>query len=311
MRAMVAQIQGTFFYFATFGAKEINLTQYVKESNEDWTIVIKPQSGLFDINFKELIQYRDLLYIFVRRDLMAVYKQTILGPVWFFIQPLLTTLVYVIVFGNIANIGTDHKPRLLFYLTGTVLWTYFAECLVSTSSTFTTNAAVFGKVYFPRVILPLAKVISTMVKMGIQMLLLAIAYAVYIALGLYTFEVNGYLITLPLLIIIMANLGLGLGMIVTSLTIKYRDLQYLVAFGVQLLMYAAPVVYPISRFGGKLLLLLKLNPVTAVIETFRAAILGGTVDWAMLGYSFAVSCVLLAVGFVIFNKAEKSFIDTV
>ncbi|MBS1617855.1 MAG: ABC transporter permease [Bacteroidetes bacterium] len=283
----------------------------MKESNEDWTIVIKPQSGLFDIDFKELIQYRDLLYIFVRRDLMAVYKQTILGPVWFFIQPLLTTLVYVIVFGHIAKIPIGDKPNILFYLSGIVLWTYFAECLVSTSSTFTTNAVVFGKVYFPRVILPLAKVISTMVKMAIQMLLLAIAYAIYIALGLFTFKVNGYIVTLPLLILIMANLGLGLGMIITSLTIKYRDLQYLVAFGVQLLMYAAPVVYPMSRFGGKLLLLLKLNPVTAVIETFRAAILGGTVEWGMLGYSFAVSSVLLAVGFVVFNKAEKSFIDTV
>ena len=283
----------------------------MKESNEDWTIVIKPQTSLFDINFKELIQYRDLLYIFVRRDLVAVYKQTVLGPVWFFIQPLLTTLVYVFVFGNIASLGTDGKPRLLFYLTGTVLWTYFAECLVSTSSTFTNNASVFGKVYFPRVILPLAKVISTLVKMGIQMLLLAVAYAAYIALGLYPFEVNGYIIVLPLLIVIMANLGLGLGMIVTSLTIRYRDLQYLVAFGVQLLMYAAPVIYPLSRFKGKLLLLLKLNPVTAVIETFRAAVLGGSIDWGMLGYSFTVSCVLLVVGFIIFNKAEKSFIDTV
>ncbi|MBS1595914.1 MAG: ABC transporter permease [Bacteroidetes bacterium] len=306
-----AQNRSTFFYFATFGAKEINLTQYVKESNEDWTIVIKPQSGLFDIDFKELIQYRDLLYIFVRRDLMAVYKQTILGPVWFFIQPLLTTLVYAFVYGGIANIGTDGKPRLLFYLTGTVLWAYFSECLVTTSSTFTANAAVFGKVYFPRVILPLAKVISTLFKMGIQMILLAIAYAVYIALGQYSFQVNGYILTLPLLIIIMANLGLGAGMIVTSMTIKYRDLQYLVAFGVQLLMFAAPVVYPLSRFHGKMLLLLKLNPVSAVIETFRAAVLGGVVDWPMLGYSFIVSTILLLIGFLIFNKAEKSFIDTV
>lgn len=283
----------------------------MKEDKEDWSIIIKPETGIFSIDFRELWQYRDLLAIFIRRELLAVYKQTVLGPVWFFIQPLLTTMVYAVVYGGIANLGTDGKPRLLFYLSGTVLWAYFSECLVSTSSTFTTNAAVFGKVYFPRVLLPLAKVVSALVKVGIQMILLAIAYAAYIAMGQYTFAVNAYILTLPLLLLIMANLGLGVGMIVTSLTIKYRDLQYLVAFGVQLLMFAAPVIYPLSRFQGKLLILLKINPVTAVIETFRAAVLGGTVDWQMLGYSFGVSCMLLVVGFIIFNRAEKTFIDTV
>jgi len=283
----------------------------VKETNEEWTIVIKPQSGLFDINFKEILQYRDLLYIFTRRDLVAVYKQTILGPLWFFIQPLFTTLVYAFVYGGIAQIKTDGKPLLLFYLTGIVLWSYFADCLVSTSSTFTANASVFGKVYFPRVLLPLAKVISSLFKTFIQLLLLILTYAAYVISGKYTLEVNAYILTLPILIIIMANLGLGLGMIITSLTIKYRDLQYLVAFGVQLLMFAAPIVYPLSRFHGKMLLLFKINPVTAVIETFRSAVLGGTVDWQMLAYSFGVSCILLVVGFLVFNKAEKSFIDTV
>lgn len=283
----------------------------MKEDKEDWSIVIKPETGIFNIDFRELWQYKDLLAIFIRRELLAVYKQTILGPVWFFIQPLLTTMVYAVVYGGIANLGTDGKPRLLFYLSGTVLWAYFAECLISTSSTFTANAAVFGKVYFPRVLLPLAKIVSTLVKVGIQMILLAVAYVAYIAVGQYSFSVNIYILTLPLLLLIMANLGLGAGMIVTSLTIKYRDLQYLVAFGVQLLMFAAPVIYPLSRFQGKLLILLKLNPVTAVIETFRAAVLGGTVDWQMLAYSFGVSCVMLVVGFIIFNKAEKTFIDTV
>ncbi|MBS1625091.1 MAG: ABC transporter permease [Bacteroidetes bacterium] len=283
----------------------------MKEDKEDWSIVIKPETGIFNIDFRELWQYKDLLAIFIRRELLAVYKQTILGPVWFFIQPLLTTMVYAVVYGGIANLGTDGKPRLLFYLSGTVLWAYFAECLISTSSTFTANAAVFGKVYFPRVLLPLAKIVSTLVKVGIQMILLAVAYVAYIAVGQYSFSVNIYILTLPLLLLIMANLGLGTGMIVTSLTIKYRDLQYLVAFGVQLLMFAAPVIYPLSRFQGKLLILLKLNPVTAVIETFRAAVLGGTVDWQMLAYSFGVSFVMLVVGFIIFNKAEKTFIDTV
>lgn len=283
----------------------------MKEDKEDWSIVIKPEAGIFNIDFRELWQYKDLLSIFIRRELVAVYKQTVLGPVWFFIQPLLTTLVYIVVYNGIANLGTDGKPPLLFYLSGTVLWTYFAECLVTTSSTFTANASVFGKVYFPRVLLPLAKVVSTLVKVAIQMILLAVAYGAYIAMGRYTFEVNACILTLPLLLLIMANLGLGVGMIVTSFTIKYRDLQYLVAFGVQLLMFAAPVIYPVSRFHGKILTLLRLNPVTAVIETFRSAVLGGSVDWQMLGYSFAVSCVLLVVGFVIFNKAEKTFIDTV
>lgn len=283
----------------------------MKEDKEDWSIVIKPETGILNIDFRELWHYKDLLAIFIRRELVSVYKQTVLGPIWFFIQPLLTTLVYVIVYNGIAKLGTDGKPPLLFYLSSTVLWAYFAECLVTTSSTFTANASVFGKVYFPRVLLPLAKVVSTLVKVAIQMILLAVAYAAYIFMGKYTFEVNAYILTLPLLLLIMANLGLGVGMIVTSFTIKYRDLQYLVAFGVQLLMFAAPVIYPVSRFHGKMLILLKLNPVTAVIETFRSAVLGGSVDWQMLGYSFVVSCVLLVVGFVIFNNAEKTFIDTV
>lgn len=283
----------------------------MKEDKEDWTITIKAQTSIFSVNFREIWQYRDLLLIFIRRELVSVYKQTLLGPLWFFIQPLLTTLVYMFVYGGIAQISTDGKPRILFYLSGIVLWGYFSECLVSTSSTFTANANIFGKVYFPRVILPLSKVISILVKMFIQLLLLIITYAIYIILDKFPFEVNLNILSLPLLIIIMANLGLGLGMIVTSLTTKYRDLQYLVAFGVQLLMFAAPVIYPLSRFHGKLHTLFSLNPVTSVIETFRASVLGGTVNWSMLAYSFAVSCVLLITGFLIFNKVERSFIDTI
>ena len=283
----------------------------MKEEKDDWTIVIQSETGIFNVNFREIWQYRDLLLIFIRRELVAVYKQTLLGPLWFFIQPLLTTFVYAFVYGGIAGIPTDGKPRLLFYLSGIVLWSYFSECLISTSNTFITNAAIFGKVYFPRIILPLSKIISSLVKMFIQLLLLVVAYIIYVALGKYTFHVSPDILTLPILVIIMANLGLGLGMIVTSMTVKYRDLQYLVVFGVQLLMFAAPVIYPLSRFKGTMLTLFKLNPITAVIETFRASVLGGTTDWQLLAYSFTVSCVLLVIGFLIFNKVERSFIDTV
>jgi lipopolysaccharide transport system permease protein len=284
----------------------------VKETNEEWTIVIKPHSGLFDIDFKEILQYRDLLMIFIRRDLIGLYKQTLLGPLWFFIQPILTTIVYVVVYGGIMQLKTDSKPQILFYLSGIVLWNYFADCLIATSNTFINNAAIFGKVYFPRVILPLSKVISNLLKMFIQLLLLVIAYGVFLIMHKFTFELNWYILTLPLLIIIMANLGLGLGMIVTSLTTKYRDLQNLIVFGVQLMMFAAPIIYPLSKFEHtRFHIFFVLNPVTAVVETFRASVLGGSVDLKMLAYSFVVSLVLLIAGFLIFNKVERSFIDTV
>ncbi|MCW3127532.1 MAG: transporter [Bacteroidetes bacterium] len=284
----------------------------MKETNEEWTIVIKPHAGLFDIDFREILQYRDLLMIFIRRDLIGLYKQTLLGPLWFFIQPILTTIVYVVVYGGIMQQTTDNKPQILFYLSGIVLWNYFSDCLIATSNTFITNAAIFGKVYFPRVILPLSKVISNLLKMFIQLLLLVVAYIVFLILHKYTFQVNLYILTLPLLVVIMANLGLGLGMIVTSLTTKYRDLQNLIVFGVQLLMFAAPIIYPLSKFEHtRFHIFFVLNPVTAVVETFRASVLGGPVDLKMLGYSFTVSLVLLIVGFLIFNKVERSFIDTV
>jgi lipopolysaccharide transport system permease protein len=231
---------------------------------------------------------------------------------WFFIQPILTTIVYVIVYGGIMQQKTDSKPQILFYLSGIVLWNYFADCLIATSNTFINNAAIFGKVYFPRVILPLSKVISNLLKMFIQLLLLVVAYAVFLIMHKFTFELNWYILTLPLLIIIMANLGLGLGMIVTSLTTKYRDLQNLIVFGVQLMMFAAPIIYPLSKFEHtRFHIFFVLNPVTAVVETFRASVLGGSVDLKLLAYSFVVSLVLLIAGFLIFNKVERSFIDTV
>ena len=284
----------------------------MKEEKEDWSIVIQPETSIFSINFKEIWQYRDLLYIFIRKELVSVYKQTLLGPLWFFIQPILTTVVFTVVFGNIAGISTDGKPKILFYLSGIVLWNYFADCLTSTANTFTANAAIFGKVYFPRIILPMSKVISNLLKMFIQFLLLVFVYVIYTIKGKFSLQINAYLFTLPVLILIMANLGLGLGMIITSLTTKYRDLQFLIVFGVQLLMYAAPVIYPLKSLEKlKYYPFVAWNPITSVIETFRASLLGGYSDMMMLLYSLGVSFVLLAVGFLIFNKVERSFIDTV
>lgn len=277
-----------------------------------WTTVIKPHNKLWQIDFKELWQYRDLLSMYVKRDIITQYKQTILGPLWFIIQPLLTTIMYMIVFGGIAGISTDGLPQALFYLAGISVWQYFADCLNKTSTTFITNQNIFGKVYFPRLIAPLSVCISGLVKFGIQVLLFLVVYAYYLIMGVHiapTIE----LLLLPVLVLIIAALALGFGIIVSSLTTKYRDLTILFTFVVQLWMYGTPVIYPLSYINNETLkLLMKLNPVTGVIETFKYAFLGvGEFSWGLLAYSAGFAVIVLAIGVVIFNKVQRSFMDTV
>ena len=281
-------------------------------SQTAWTTIIKPHNKLWQIDFKELWQYRDLLSMYVKRDIITQYKQTILGPLWFIIQPLLTTIMYMIVFGGIAGISTDGLPQALFYLAGISVWQYFADCLNKTSTTFITNQNVFGKVYFPRLIAPLSVCISGLVKFGIQVLLFLVVYAYYLIMGVHiapTIE----LLLLPVLVLIIAALALGFGIIVSSLTTKYRDLTILFTFVVQLWMYGTPVIYPLSYINNETLkLLMKMNPVTGVVETFKYAFLGvGEFSWGLLAYSAGFAVIILAIGVVIFNKVQRSFMDTV
>lgn len=280
-------------------------------NKEHWDMEIKPQSSLFNINFKELWRYRDLLQMFVKRDVVTVYKQTVLGPVWFIVQPILTTAIYVLVFGNIANISTDGLPKVLFYLSGIVIWNYFSESFNSTSNTFKQNEAIFGKVYFPRLITPLSKITSGLLKFIIQFCFLFAVLAYFMFTGTDV-QSNLYLLTLPLLVLLMAGLGLGSGIIFSSLTSKYRDLTFLISFGVQLLMYATPVIYPLSTVPEKYQPFILANPITPIVEAFRFTLLGsGTFSWMYLGYSALCTTVLLIFGILIFNKTEKTFMDTV
>lgn len=284
---------------------------FMKEKEEDWTLVIKPSSGLFDLQLKEVWRYRDLLQMFVRRDFVAVYKQTILGPIWFFLQPLFTTITFTIVFGNIAGISTDGVPPLLFYMAGIVGWNYFAECLNTTSNTFTQNANIFGKVYFPRLIMPLSIVVSNLLKFGVQFILFLVLLSYFLFTGAHV-QPNWAVILVPFLVLLMAALGLGFGMLISAMTTKYRDLKFLVTFGVQLAMYASPVIYPISTLPDKFKIYILANPMSGIIETFRFAFLGqGTFEWSYLGYSTLFAAIILGLGIVVFNKVEKSFMDTV
>jgi len=283
----------------------------LQKQTENWSMIIKPKRHWFDINLKELWAYRDLIGLFVRRDFVAKYKQTILGPLWFLIQPLLTTIMFVVVFGNIAKLSTDGLPKILFYYSGIVGWTYFAESLKATSNTFVTNANIFGKVYFPRLTLPISVVISNLVLFAIQFIFLLVFIAYYYFLGV-SISVNIYILLLPVLIIMTAGLGLGFGIIISSLTTKYRDLTYLVAFGVQLWMYATPIIYPLSSLSGTYKKLILLNPMSSIVETFRYVMLGsGTINFNQLLYSFIVMIGTLLVGILLFNKIEQSFMDTV
>ena len=278
----------------------------------DYTTIIKPQNKLFEIDFKEIWRYRDLLVMFIKRDIVTQYKQTILGPTWYFIQPALTTIMYMVVFGGIAGISTDGLPQPLFYLAGIVLWQYFSECLNKTSATFTQNQHIFGKVYFPRLISPLSNVLSNLVRMSIQFLLFLIVYVYYVAVGVDVMP-NAYALLLPLLIVMLAGLSLGFGMIISSMTTKYRDLTILFTFIVQLWMYATPVIYPLSTISNeKIRMLMGINPLTSIFEAFKYGMLGvGQFSWGGLGYSFGFMVVLLLVGVVVFNKVQRSFMDTV
>ena len=279
---------------------------------ESWDSVIGSEKGLFDINFKELWRYRDLILLFVRRDFVASYKQTILGPIWFFITPLFTTFTFVVIFSKVAKLSTDGIPPVLFYLSGITFWAYFADCLTKTSNTFTSNANIFGKVYFPRLSIPISIIISSLIKFGIQLLLLVFLVLYYAISAPAFLHLNGAILLVPFLVFIMALLGLGLGLIFSAFTTKYKDLSFLLQFGIQLLMYATPVIYPLSSTGGKLKMVLQLNPLSSIIETFRFSLFGvGHFSWLHLGYSFGFSVVVLFLGVVLFNQVEKSFMDTV
>ncbi len=285
---------------------------------ENWTTVIKPRSGLFEVDLKEIWRYRDLLTLFVKRDIITQYKQTILGPLWWLIQPALTVVMYMVVFGGIAGIPTDGIPQPLFYLGGVCMWQYFSDCLTKTSNTFVTNANIFGKVYFPRLIMPLSNTVSNLVRFGIQFGLFFIVYLFYLIGGTAVYP-NWYMLLFPLLVLMMAGLALGFGIIISSMTTKYRDLQVLFSFFVQLWMYATPIVYPLSQVKGKvvagfeLYTLMCINPVTPVIETFKHAALGSGqfIGWGWLLYSFMFMLFVLGFGILIFNKVQKSFMDTV
>ena len=282
--------------------------------NEDpWSLVIRPEQRLLQIDFKEIWRYRNLFSMFVRRDIVTIYKQTILGPLWFFIQPILTTVMYMVVFGGIAGISTDGLPQPLFYLSGICLWQYFADCLNKTSTTFRSNAHVFGKVYFPRLVVPLATVTSNLVRLLIQMLLFLAVYLYYLFVAKTPVHPNVLVLLTPLLILLLAGLGLGFGLVFSSFTTKYRDLTYLLSFFVQLWMYATPVIYPLSTITShKVRMVMLANPVTAIIETFKYGVLGvGSFSWGALGYSAAFCAVLLSFGIIIFNHTQRRFIDTV
>lgn len=280
--------------------------------NKEWDLVLSPQKSLFDVGIKQLLRYKDLIYLFVYRDFVSQFKQTVLGPLWFFIQPILTTITFTIIFGNIADISTDGMPRILFYLSGIVLWNYFSECVMKTSDTFIANQAIFGKVYFPRIVVPLSIVISCLLKLGVQLLIFLAVFAYYLFATGSVIKPNMYICLLPVMIIIMAGLGLGFGMIISAMTTKYKDLKFLVQFGIQLLMYASPVVYPLSVVSSKYKLFILANPMSSIIELFKLAFLGaGEFEWSYLLYSFCFMVIILFLGVVIFNKVEKSFVDTV
>ena len=279
---------------------------------EKWTLVIKPQEKLWSVDFKEIWRYRDLIELFVKRNIVVQYKQTILGPLWYIIQPILTVAMNMIVFGGIAGMGTDGVPQILFYLAGNVCWFYFADCLNQTSKTFVDNQAMFGKVYFPRLVVPISTVLSNLLRFVIQFALFLVLYLYYFCTGSSVCP-NWFILLLPVYIVMLAGMGLGFGILVSSMTTKYRDLTVLFTFIVQLWMYTTPIVYPLSMVPeGKLRMLVLTNPMTPIIEGFKYATLGqGYFSWITLGYSFVFMSVLLVVGVVVFNKVQRSFMDTV
>ncbi len=281
------------------------------EIEQKWDLEIKPKNDLLKLNLIDVWNYRDLLVLLVRRDFVSFYKQTILGPLWFFLQPVLTTIMFTLVFGKMGGFSTDEIPQPLFYLAGVTLWNYFAECLTKTSTVFTANASLFGKVYFPRLIMPLSIVASNLVRFAVQFLLFILVLIFYFVKGA-NIHLTFAAALFPLLIILMAGMGLGLGMIISAMTTKYRDLSFLITFGVQLLMYATTVIYPLSAAPEKYRWLISANPMTSIIETFRYGFLGkGTFSWYSLSYTTMVTFLLVLFGTIVFNKVEKNFIDTV
>jgi len=283
------------------------------QQEEHWDLVIKPQNKWYQIDLAAIWKYRDLLMLLVRRDFVSVYKQTILGPLWFFIQPIITSLTFTFIFGDLAKISTDGMPAILFYMAGITLWTYFADCLNKTSTTFVTNAGVFGKVYFPRLIMPLSVLVSNLIKLGIQVLIFVTIWIYFLGSSDKIHPQWEFMWMLPVLIFMMAGLGLGFGILISSLTTKYRDLAFLVGFGVQLLMYGSSVIIPVSSITNpKIKMWMLLNPLTSIIEAFKYIFLGsGYYSPMWLAYGFGFMLFIVAVSVLIFNKVEKSFMDTV
>jgi lipopolysaccharide transport system permease protein len=280
-------------------------------TEENWDLVIRPRSGLFSFNIRELIHYRDLVGLLVQRDLASTYKQTILGWLWFIVQPLMTTLVFMFVFGGIARIGTDDIPQPLFYFCGTMLWSYFSQNLLKCADTFAVNAGLFGKIYFPRLTMPIAYIVTNALSMGVQFLALIVLYGYYLLAG-YQFQPTLWLLSVPLLVIQLGILGAGIGIAISALTTKYRDLKQLLGFGVTLWMYATPIVYPISKIPQKWQWVSFANPVSPVVETFRYALLGrGTLDLTSLEWSLVATAVLFVFGLIVFNYSERTFVDVV
>jgi lipopolysaccharide transport system permease protein len=281
---------------------------------EEWDIEITAKHSLFDLRLKDLWHYRDLLLLLVRRDFVSFYKQTVLGPIWFFVQPAITIVIYTIVFGNLAGISTNGLPKPLFYLAGIIIWNYFSECLTKTSTVFKDNSAMLGKVYFPRLIMPLSIVLSNLIRFGVQFMLFIIVYIFFFFKG-EALSPNGFVFMFPFLIILIAAQGLGLGMLISAITTKYRDIAFIVSFGVPLLMYGTTVIYPLAEVEAKFPTyswLVKLNPLTAVIELFRYSFLGrGAFDVSLLAYSVLLTSIILFGGMLVFNRVEKTFVDTV
>jgi len=279
----------------------------------EWDLIIEPREGWFHLHLQDLWRYRDLVYLFVRRDFVAQFKQTILGPAWFVLQPLMTTIMFTVVFGNIAMLSTDGLPKILFYMSGNILWLYFSTCLTSTSNTFAGNAHLFGKVYFPRLAVPVAVVVSQILRLALQFVFFLGFWVFYALFTGADIRITPHAALLPVLIIIMAALGLGGGILISAATTKYRDLQYLVQFGVQLAMYTTTTIFPLASIkGGNARFFILANPMTPIIETFRYGFLGsGVFNWWHLAYSAACAVLLLAGGIVVFNHVERTFMDTV
>lgn len=283
----------------------------MNSDNQSWTEEIKSNEGLFTVNLKEVWQYRDLLWMLVKRDYVTFYKQTILGPIWFFIQPMMTTFVYVFLFGRLANLPTDGAPQIIFYLTGIIIWNYFSESLTKVSTVFKDNSAMMGKVYFPRLIMPISIVVSALMKFAIQFTLFIIM-VLYFTLIENSLNPNLWILATPFLLILMASFSLGMGMIFSSLTTKYKDLVFLLTFGIQLFMYATPVVYSLSSVPDKYKWIILANPLTPIFECFRYGFLGvGSFDSFSLIISSSYIIIILVVGILVFNKVEKNFMDTV